>query len=144
MNFSAARKTRFKPSLDATPLIDVVFLLLIFLLLTTTFAEPREDRPEEAIIDVQLAPSASAKDEAPPESIDVYLDELGRVYLDSSVPLEQEEWVRILDEKSRQTQLQINLKADKRVSHGLVIETLDAIKAIGIDAVNLVLEKKEP
>jgi biopolymer transport protein ExbD len=63
------RSTRPEDSVNLTPLIDVVFLLLIFFMVSTTFtretelsvnlpeasAEPREDRPEqlEVLIDVE-------------------------------------------------------------------------------------------
>ena len=50
MNFTRPQ-ARYKASLDITPLIDVVFLLLVFLLLTMTFTEERPEI-EEAIINI--------------------------------------------------------------------------------------------
>jgi biopolymer transport protein ExbD len=70
------RKSRALQSLSLTPLIDVVFLLLVFFLVATKFAE--QDRE----LDVQL-PSASEAQPlvAKPKDIELSIDETGSYYL---------------------------------------------------------------
>lgn len=70
------RKSRALEALSLTPLIDVVFLLLIFFLVATRFAE--QDRE----LDVQL-PSASEAQPlvAKPKDIELSIDETGSYYL---------------------------------------------------------------
>ena len=59
MNFKGHDRRRPEATLDLTPLVDVVFLLLIFFLLTMTFSQPTPSQSPtpvtEAVIDIQLA-----------------------------------------------------------------------------------------
>ena len=59
------------PDVNLTPLIDVVFLLLIFFMVSTTFT--RESR-----ISVDLPESSATPVEAESKAIEVTIDELGR------------------------------------------------------------------
>jgi len=70
------RRSRALDSLNLTPLIDVVFLLLIFFLVATRFAE--EDRE----LDVRL-PSASEAQPLlmQPKDIELSIDEAGNYFL---------------------------------------------------------------
>ena len=129
-----------------TPLIDVVFLLLVFFLLTTSFTKPTPSQDaapiQEAIIDVQLARSASGDDAAETQMLTVFLDDKGLLYVDSETPLAPNQLKQtLLDEVAAGRQSTVNLKADKRASHGAVIEALDLIKEAGIESVNLIIEK---
>lgn len=137
----AARKNRRNPSLDVTPLVDVVFLLLIFLLLTMTFAAPTPETKSEAIIDIELAQSSTASDQSSVQAIEIFLDANGAYFLDSDKAMQVQDLKALLLEKSHDTQLLVNLKADRRASHGQVIEALDLIKGANIKNVNLIVEK---
>jgi biopolymer transport protein ExbD len=147
MNFRDPRKKRPEASLDMTPLIDVVFLLLVFFLLTT-FLRPQptqeSSQQEEAVIDIQFATAASGHAETAAEKVTVFLDTEGLLYLDSDTPvppnvLKQ----RLLDLLGAGKQPVVDLKADKRASHGSVIELLDLIKETGVETVNIVIKKSE-
>ena len=63
-----------EPSVDLTPLIDVVFLLLIFFMVSTTFER-------QALLKVDL-PEASEVDDRTelPESLELVIDSEGRMY----------------------------------------------------------------
>ena len=63
------------PTVDLTSLIDVVFLLLIFFMVSTTFER-------QAILEVNL-PEASAVEDLTeiPDSLELVIDENGNVYL---------------------------------------------------------------
>ena len=148
MNFRDPRRRRLDSVLDITPLIDCMFLLLIFFLLSTTFSRPtpaqdaEEDR--EAVIDVQLARSKSGADDQPAENVDVYLDQQGVLYLDENQPVKPNELKqRLGDVLAKGNKPTVNLRADRRVSHGAVVEALDLVKETGIETVNIVIEKSE-
>ncbi|MFA5625437.1 MAG: biopolymer transporter ExbD [Bradymonadales bacterium] len=142
MQFSQIeRKNRKSPTLDVTPLVDVVFLLLIFLLLTMTFAAPIPEVKKEAIIDIELAQSSSASSESQSVALNVFLDAQGQLYIDDEQALPVQELKALLLDKSHDAQLIVNLKADRRASHGQVIEALDLIKSANIKNLNLVVEK---
>jgi biopolymer transport protein ExbD len=139
-------KSRYSPSLDITPLIDVVFLLLVFLLLTMTFSEDKTE-VEEAIIDIELAQSSTTPEQKPVEALTLLIDEKGTLYQsDAPTPKTQEDLKLYLSEKLLKTpDMLVNVKADHRAKHGQVIHALDILKELGIKRVHLVIEKpKEP
>jgi biopolymer transport protein ExbD len=141
MNLAHSR-SRFIPGLDITPLIDVVFILLVFLLLTMTFSEDKTE-VEEAIIDIELAKSSTTQTPTPPASITLLIDESGSLYQsDAPAPKTQDELKLYLAEKLLAApDLNVNVKADHRARHGQVISALDMLKELGIQRVHLVIEK---
>ncbi len=75
-----ARKRSFAQSdertdLDISPLIDMVFILLIFFMVTTTFVKD---------LDLDLErPSASSAERASTKALRVHIDRQGEVYVDN-------------------------------------------------------------
>jgi biopolymer transport protein ExbD len=115
--------------LSLTSLMDVVFLLLIFFLVATKFAEE-----DEASLDVQL-PSAS--EALPltdrPKAITVSVDQTGR-YLVGGVQMnlaEVEEALRkaLIDNPLGQTAV---IRGDKRVSFEHIVSLFDLCHKVGI------------
>lgn len=72
---------RFKPksqsvdNIDVSPLIDMVFILLIFFMVTTTFVKDMK-------LDLNR-PSAASASTASAKVIRVYIDNTGEVYIDN-------------------------------------------------------------
>lgn len=72
---------RFKPkkqsveNVDVSPLIDMVFILLIFFMVTTTFVKDMK-------LDLNR-PSAASASKASAKVIRVYIDNTGEVYIDN-------------------------------------------------------------
>ena len=76
MQFEGHRRTSHVPNL--TPLIDIVFLLLVFFMLTSHFV-----RDEVLNIDLPEADSGEALDE--PQQIEVIITETGEYSLNSQI-----------------------------------------------------------
>lgn len=138
-------RKKYEPNLDITSLIDVVFLLLVFLLVTMTFNQTPPDPTEEAIIDIELASAASVESEKPQETLTVLVSEDGRIYLENdAVPHAHEELKLLLTEKLiTSPTLAVNVRADHRATHGQVVSALDLLKSLKISHVNLVIELKK-
>ena len=72
---------RFRPkkqeveNVDVSPLIDMVFILLIFFMVTTTFVKDMK-------LDINR-PSASSATKADSKIVRVYIDNTGEVYIDN-------------------------------------------------------------
>ena len=115
-------------SLSITPLIDVVFLLLIFFLVATRFAE--EDRE----LDVLLPSAADAKPlVAKPKLLFVNIDEQGRYYYDGAM----QSFEQLKDSLAREAvnnslNQSVVLRADQRCDWGHVAAALDACHTAGI------------
>ncbi|MGH7565417.1 MAG: ExbD/TolR family protein [Gemmatimonadota bacterium] len=114
---------RHKALIDITSLIDVVFLLLLFFVVTSTFLE----RPG---LDLTL-PAASPTDVARRDEVTVELDADGATWLDG----------RRVEVASLEGALEsalaaggterVVLEADERVPHGRVVEAMDAARRAG-------------
>ena len=109
--------------INLTSLIDVLFLLLIFFMISTTFLS-------QPAINLEL-PNAQHADPVRQTPIVIHVDELGRVYLNdepTELPLLEDALAQRLGEAIEKS---VVLKADSRVSHGSVVQVLDIIKGSG-------------
>ena len=110
--------------INLTSLIDVLFLLLIFFMVSTTFVS-------QPAITLQL-PTAEHSEAERQTPLVVYVDEGGSVYINDEpielALLEQALVNRLAD----QTEKAVVLRADSRVSHGVVIHVLDLLKGAGV------------
>jgi biopolymer transport protein ExbD len=121
--------------INLTSLIDVLFLLLIFFMVSTTFVS-------QPAISLQL-PDAKHAEAARQSPIVVYMDQNGAVFLNDEpiepALLEQALINRLTD----QTEKSVVLKADSRVSHGAVVRVLDIIKGAGVTKLTVATEPEK-
>ena len=114
--------------LNLTPLIDVVFLLLIFFMVSTTFEK-------QAKLKVQL-PDASAQVKAPDEkSITIGIDAKGHYYInDRQVVNTSLETLKVAITKitNGEKDIVVTLKADAKTPHQSVVTAMDAASQLGL------------
>ena len=130
MKFRQVR--RELPALNLTPLIDIVFLLLIFFMVTTSFS--RETR-----LLVSL-PEASGSAENAAESIEVLVDREGGYAINGSrlVNAEVDSLVRGLElESGGDLSLLVVLVADAEVQHQSVVTAMEAIGRAGFTSLSI-------
>lgn len=134
------RSVRSKRALTAqaeiqmTPLIDMVFILLIFFVVTTSFVS-------ETGLDIQR-PQSSSSETLPRENIPVAIGADGRITVDGQrVGLLS---IRPFLQKRLRMQpgLAVVLVADKTVSVDRVVRVMDEIRAAGISEVALATAAK--
>lgn len=117
---------RRKVLINITPLIDVVFLLLIFFVVTSTFLE-------QPGIDLSL-PEASSAEIAEREDVVVQLAADGQIYLQDA-PVAPEALFEQIEERLQTSGTdRVILEADERVPHGRVVEAMDAARRAGATA----------
>ena len=128
-----ARKQRKQVDLNVVSLVDVLFLLLIFFMLTTTFKHAGElelNLPESS-----TAGPANAGGSA--EGVDLVLTEQGTLLLDgASVTFETLPAGLNALRKSRPG-VQIMIEAEAGVQHGQVVRLLDAVRTAGFQGVGI-------
>lgn len=129
-----ARPKRLTTSIDMAPLIDVVFLLLIFFMLTSSFTLPS--------LQVKL-PTAKGQTDTSPEVILVAVDAQGSITIQGSpVPLSQfDETIRALSQGN--SDRKIHFRGDQKMNYGLFVDLMDRARQIGIIQFNLVHEPKK-
>ena len=123
-----SRKNKDEPDLNMTPLIDVVFLLLIFFMVSTTF-----DRDAELQIEL---PQASGKTTPTKQfRLEVSIDNQGRYFVNQR---------RIKDNKLETLKRAMKLtlaehkdpkliiSADRKTPHEAVVKAMDAASQLGL------------
>ena len=130
MNFRAGLKRRSASVLDMTPLVDVVFQLLIFFLLTSTYVK-QSDR-NNASVPVELPESSLKSTQNPPDEVVISIDGAGLVFVgDEEVGLDElaERLVRIAQTKPDTIVL---VRGDQRVPYGRVGQVMSIVRASGL------------
>jgi len=128
-----------KEALDVniTPLIDVVFLLLIFFMVSTTFKHESE-------ITINLPESSSVSPPKDDNIIEIAIDSKGTYYIDKRqvVNTELKTVMRALEKIAgdRKTPV-ILISADAQTPHQSVIVAMDAARKLGF--VNLSIATKQ-
>lgn len=142
MNFRA-RSRRDETTIELTPLIDVVFLLLIFFLITTSFVKP-EEADRSAQIPVNLPSGVSGKAISEGERLVLTVTEDGKIRLEDGTLVEGATFVEQLEVLyGENPDAAILLRGDTSAKHGRVVEILDTIKESGFTEVNLVIDSKK-
>ena len=122
------RKTRPESvDINLTPLIDVVFLLLIFFMVSTTF-----DR--EAELSIELPKSSASATPRTQEAIDIAIDAQGRFFVNGTVLVNTQldtlkRAMAAVGEDKEDPPVVIN--ADARTPHQSVIQVMDAARQLG-------------
>ncbi len=130
-----ARRTRQdeEATLGLTPLIDVVLLLLIFYIVTTAFVD-RE-------IELQLPDSQSSAVPDERKKVRIELGRGGKVALNGEL-MTIKRLDRRIGVQARADQIRsVEIRADKNVIHGRVVEVLGIVKKHGIENVGIAVKQ---
>lgn len=118
-------------ALDLTPVVDIVFNLLIFFALSLNFAAASRG------IDIKL-PSASSAKTIRSDQVTVNLTKEGLIFLDDKkITLEQ--LGPMLKEKADKKSLVI-IRADSDVEHGKVVRIMDIIKSQDLNRIAIAVD----
>lgn len=136
MNFK--RQAREEISVNLTPLIDIVFLLLIFFMVSTTFTQ-------ENHLSIDLPEASSEPSKAPVEAIDVVISAAGDYSVDGKVLLNsQPETIRrgIAKALGERKSAPLIITADAKTPHEAVVFAMDAAGQLGL--VNISITTRQP
>jgi biopolymer transport protein ExbD len=126
MNFQPRNEQEIDVNL--TPLIDVVFLLLIFFMVSTTFVRESE-------IDLTLPEASEEQREVPLDKIDVAVDKNGQYFVNGQALINSQ----LATMKTALRQLitsdgdpLVIISADAQASHQSVVTVMDAARQVGL------------
>jgi len=128
-----------EPEINLTPLIDVVFLLLIFFMVSTTFEH-------QSRIQIEL-PEATAEPGKPEdEALEILIDAEGRYFLGDQQVVNTE--LKTLKGAIRKAvgdreSMPVIIRADARTPHQAVVRALDATSQLGLVHISLATSKIE-
>ena len=125
--------------LEITPLIDVVFLLLIFFMLATSF-------DERSAFKIDLPKSTAAKTKSTLKEVQVLVDKEKNIYLrytdnsgkSQSEKLDLSSFVSVVSEKLNTSESKyVMISADKAIDYVFIVEIMSLLKESGATAINI-------
>ncbi|MBN1946562.1 MAG: biopolymer transporter ExbD [Bradymonadales bacterium] len=145
MNFTSPRRPQKGSNglFDTTALVDVVFILLIFFLITTTVAQS-----QEATVTINLPQGPAESQEPQQEELTILVDGQGAFYLSPSEgqpghPIDYqglENELRVMHETN--PEVTIFLRGDRQASYGRIMDVFLLAKAIGFQRVQVVVREE--
>ena len=126
-----------EPDVNLTPLIDVVFLLLIFFMVSTTFEH-------QSRIKIDLPEASAVPTSQEDESLEIIIDAQGRYFIgDQQVVNTTAKTLKSAISKAaggREGQAVI-IRADANTPHQAVITALDVTSQLGLTHISLATSK---
>ena len=133
MNFGRDRSRRGIMALEITPLVDVVFLLLIFFLLTATYVK----NPN---LDITLPKASIDQVTSKQRDVSIAVTEDGDVrYEGKVVSMDRLEGI-LRAEYSEDEDSIVVIRADKESRHGRVVEVMDLAKKVGFGRLAIAIQ----
>ncbi len=118
---------------DMTPLIDMVFLLLIFFLLTSYLTRPS--------IPVAL-PEAEKAERSEEQEVSITIMKDGRLLLNGKIISEDKLLISLNRIYSFRKAKEIIIQSDKETHFGRIIEVMDISKKAGARSISFLVEQK--
>lgn len=113
-----------------TPLIDVIFLLLIFFMISTTFIETDEIK----IVLPEVSTRTAQKVKAP---LEIVVDAKNRVFINKKQIQLKSLKRKILGLKHSYSQQTAIIRADGEVKHKLIVHIMDTLQQVGIKKISV-------
>ena len=121
--------------LNLTPLIDIVFLLLVFFMLTAHFVEDQAllvDLP-----DADNAPTAAEHEEI----VTVVISAQGEILINNQQVSDDELVQSLRNALDKSEDRMVRIRGDNEANLGVAVKVLDAAEAAGAKAVDILTEK---
>lgn len=123
-----------QPELMIIPMIDIIFFLLVFFMMSTLYMV------EQHTIPVNLPQAASAQQDKPVSVNITVLDSGNVMFNQEEIPLNLLA-KRVSLELGKQPDHLFILRGDKQVAYGQVVTVLDELKQAGAHRVSVAVEK---
>ncbi len=124
-------KSREEPEINLTSLIDVVLLLLVFFMVSTSFIKATEIR-------LQLPQAEAMPREEPAAQIEIVVSAEGDYFVDGQelVNRRPETLQRALEQVAgERRELPVTIRADARAAHQSVVTAMDIVGRLGFSRI---------
>lgn len=126
-----------RPEIQMSPLIDVIFLLLIFYAVTTQFVT--DQRLKLDLPEAKTAEEVGIGQEEQPPVVKIARD--GTIWIDDDeVPSEELE-SRLTELVQRRPEQTVILKGDEGADYGIVVQVLDTARSVGAKSIQMSADK---
>jgi biopolymer transport protein ExbD len=134
------RRAEDNPEINLVPLIDVILVLIIFFVITTTF-------DARSVLKLELPRADGQPNEAQTKSLSVLVNAEGRYFVDDREALrtDVESLKRtIADVAGDDRERAVLLRADARTPHQSVVTALDALGQLGFRRISIATAPESP
>ena len=126
-------RARDESTIDITPMLDIVFIMLIFFIVTTTFIK-------ETGVEVNR-PNASTAVADERGNILIAITENNEIYIDKRLIDIRAVRANVERLKAENPEGSVIIQADKSSKTGLLVETMDQVRLAGVQNVSIAAEK---
>lgn len=134
------RRGRHEATVELTPLIDVVFLLLIFFMVSTTFVR-------ETQLKINLPEASGELQEVDPGTIEITVDRLGDYSVNNRLLVNSDKatLVRALSELKDpdSADTRVVITADALAAHQAVVRAMDAAGTVGLTRISITTQQPD-
>jgi biopolymer transport protein ExbD len=128
-----------EPDVNLTPLIDVVFILLLFFMVSTTFQRESE-------INIELPEASAEPVEERDETLEIVIDAEGHYFIDEQQVVNTElETLKQAIEKflGERSEIPVVIRADRQTPYESVVRAMDATAQLGLLQMSLATSQPE-
>jgi biopolymer transport protein ExbD len=130
------RRSLKKARIEIIPMIDTIFFLLVFFMISTLSMSQFKGMP------VNL-PKAASGQQAPAESAAISIDKDDRIFLDKEPVDKAALGERLRQQLGKNAELLVVINADDGVAHGRVVEVMDIARGANVVKMAIAVKPKE-
>jgi biopolymer transport protein ExbD len=130
------RRSIKKARIEIIPMIDTIFFLLVFFMISTLSMSQFKGMP------VNL-PKAAAGQQAPAESAAITIDKEGRLFLNQQAIDKASLGDALRQELAKNAEMLVVINADDGVQHGQVVEVMDIARGANVAKMAIAVKPKE-
>jgi biopolymer transport protein ExbD len=119
---------------DMTPMLDIVFIMLIFFIVTTSFVK-------ESGFDVNK-PKAQQASKKKSANIFIAIDGAGRIHMEKRVVDIKRVRANVERMLAESPEAQVMIQGDVDTKHGIIVKVMDQVKAAGIERLMVAAEEE--
>ena len=127
------RKKKISIALDIASLIDIIFMLLLFFMLTSNFIKPS--------IPLKL-PAASNKKKIEDQDIMLSINDKGELYFNKELLSIDFLEIRLRQPMEKNENLRVIFQGDEKILYKDFVTILDKIKSAGVKDINIAHDAK--
>jgi biopolymer transport protein ExbD len=133
MKFKSTTNNK-KPRIEIVPMIDVIFFLLVYYMMTAQGALPLQQ------LKVSL-PKAEAPEKGDPKSVHISIDANGKIFINKQETALKALGIVLAEAMRKTPQGYVMIHADQNIAYSHVIAVMDAAKKIGVRKFALATQK---
>ncbi len=126
-----------RPEIQMSPLIDVIFLLLIFYAVTTQFVT--DQRLKLDLPDAKTAEEVGMSREERPPIVKIARD--GSIWIDDNEISEEDLEAQLTELIQSRPEQTVILKGDEGADYGIVVHVLDIARSVGAKSIQMSADK---